>query len=506
MEKIYSYRFLTVILGVLSHTSYINSTAGDESPKLSRSRSVLAGDSERAMDNIRNVDALKRKVVGFMADDRPAIVPTSASEDFFATFTLENLKQYLKSSEPLPDGVFSDLLQKLGVHREGFPPTEKQFAALTEILKNNKPAFVLEGVPGAGKTSSVLVWVVNFIRSFNPSQKVYITAPNEGGQKAIQSDFKSFIDNNSVHFFDIKNNSKIHDLDDNSFLIIDECYIMDRETLSSLMSVAKEKHLTILFTGDSLQNLPSEKSIFGFLKELPSAALTESFRARQSEEQTFAAIVSERFKEPKTRKTAIPSALRYLYNHANRLDKLFKEFSPMIISAHNSFYGIEVTPENLTNDFNAAAQLAASLKAGLIQKDALAKNLMIIVQSDEKDVVKDALLRKNFTETEISSILKTSRESQGAAAENVIILMNKRMTQSEIYVGLTRHKQEVFILIPVDPTGEIANTFIDINDFLVTDFVSDQEKIAAQLNLQSTVLRTTRLMGALKGFSGKSTD
>ena len=175
-----------------------------------------------------------------------------------------------------------------GPFKAKFPPNDEQIPAIQEIFKTlqDKPYCVVEGVPGSGKTSNVLIPIIHSIHEAMQGTKIYGTAPNDGGMKALQGDTKDFKTKITVQALgDILLN-----IEENSVLIIDEIYTATQDQLIDILKTATAKKLKIIFSGDSNQNLPTEKNILGLLPE-PVATLRRTNRAQDGGYQEYTKLV-----------------------------------------------------------------------------------------------------------------------------------------------------------------------------------------------------------------------
>ena len=163
-------------------------------------------------------------------------------------------------------------------------PQAQHTKAIRAILKATKPLVLFEGVPGSGKTASALTWIISTLRVLG--NEVFATAPNAGGYAALQGDFKKTPEV-VKSFADVLSGN----LPDGCFLVVDEVYLTAITDFATLIQMAKNKNIRLIFSGDSLQNLPNTLPIVGLLDALPIVHLYDSNRASDEKHRQFAGNV-----------------------------------------------------------------------------------------------------------------------------------------------------------------------------------------------------------------------
>lgn len=181
--------------------------------------------------------------------------------------------------------------------------------ALSEIFKANEgstiryPMYLLfEGAPGSGKTAGTIVRIIESIFAphvaSNPQDKtaslplVYGTAPNEKGYQALQGDLtpvlKAYNINAQERVLPLETILSNANFPKGSVLIVDEIFTISLDNFLRLIKKAVDFDITLIFSGDSLQNLPNQPSIMGLLKR--KAFLSHSIRASNLKHQDFPEI------------------------------------------------------------------------------------------------------------------------------------------------------------------------------------------------------------------------
>ena len=106
--------------------------------------------------------------------------------------------------------------------------------------------------------------------------------------KALQGDTSKMADKITVDAL----SNILQKIEKGSVLIIDEIYTATQQHLIDLLEVARNKNLKLIFSGDSNQNLPTEKNIVGLLPDAV-ATLKLTNRAQDKGYQKYTELVLE---------------------------------------------------------------------------------------------------------------------------------------------------------------------------------------------------------------------
>ena len=403
------------------------------------------------------------------AADLNVLYPKPSHAELEKVRANQNLSKDIKSylaflNQPYPSILRDDL--KILFNGQQLP-SKDQLEVIKKVVTAPSKITVVEGVPGAGKTSGVLNWVVLFVKSFAQGKKIYVSAPNDGGMKAVNGDFSK---NKEVEIYNLQQLIDM-DLESDAFIIIDECYMMNRAQLKNFLAKANLKNWRVLFTCDSQQNLPQD-SIYALFSDIPTFHLTTSFRAKKMEEREFVKVYGEARKLNDS--DAMKKALSILYKHQPDYDYLgdalakIADMQGCLVGINNIFLSFEPTKTGQDAHILATANWVEYYK----NKGELG-DIMIVVDESDKDSVRNELVKKGIDDLTIGSILKTSSASQGAGAKHVAIVLSKNMTESDIYVALSRQKEDVLVFVPIDAK---PNHFINRNEILNYRYQSMQNK------------------------------
>lgn len=188
---------------------------------------------------------------------------------------------------------------------KGFPGwlNENQRETISQTLKalDKKSFSLIEGVPGSGKTSAVLIQLVLGMTLVNPKVKVYGTAPNIAGQGALKKDFgeaqKSAPQNGAPAFpnveilaWDQLASGKV-EVAKNSVLIVDEVFTSSISDFSKIVTYCHQNNIVVILSGDSEQNLPYSPSIVGMVDF--DGMLVNSRRAKNTKMSEFPKMFME---------------------------------------------------------------------------------------------------------------------------------------------------------------------------------------------------------------------
>jgi hypothetical protein len=391
--------------------------------------------STEALRNIEQVSKISNALKMLRSDRYGPIVQLDRSQKFSDIFNKENIEDFIKGQI---NNSFFQLLSQMGGKIKD-QPNDEQIKVVQEICTNPSGITILEGVPGAGKTSGALKWIVGIFNSVNPNSSIYVSAPNAGGMKAAHDDFGS----DPVVKDGIFPMEKLLDhsttLANDAFVIVDECYLMNRDQLQKLLALATAKNWRLLLTGDSLQNLPQDNNVYGLFPGIKPSYLSASFRALTAKERNFVTIVQNNSIDPTKRSKAMETGLRYLYGNSE-----FGNMERYLIKAKNNFSFFRPDPLGHLTHIKAAAAWA---KFNLDTTPE--KNTMIVAHQSDIDEVKDELKSLGVTENDVNKIVKTSLESQGGKAHHVALILNKQLTQAEIYVALSRQTQDSVVIASI---------------------------------------------------------
>lgn len=203
---------------------------------------------------------------------------------------------------------------------KGFPGwlNENQRDTISKTLKalEKKSFALIEGVPGSGKTSAVLIQLILGMASINPKVKIYGTAPNIAGQGALKKDFgeaqKSAPQNGAPSFpnveildWDSLANKKLS-IEKNSVLIVDEVFTSSIGDFSKVLAYCYENNIVVILSGDSEQNLPYSPSIVGMVDF--DGMLINSRRAKNIQMSEFPKMYMEATVEKN--RSSFPEALK----------------------------------------------------------------------------------------------------------------------------------------------------------------------------------------------------
>ncbi len=400
-----------------------------------------------------------------------------------------------------------------------YAPQEQHVKAILSILNSSKPVTLFEGVPGSGKTASALTWVVQTFK--NLDKKVFVTAPNPGGQAAIRGDFKDYPEV-CLAYSDLINGH----IPQNSVVIVDEVYLTPLLDFRKILQIAVAKNIKLIFSGDSQQNLPVGPSIIGLLDNLPIVHLFDSNRATLQEHKDFAGTsvlhsISHAVKAFENniiciRDNVISSKL--IDAAFDQMDELMEHDSNLTIDdsfifvADNEYVSaindqfheklmdqgkisnpmqtevvktvtnpitrkrkehkstiqigvgskILLTETHKTLDPRTGESIAIAKGTPGIVRDRTATKLIIDFATN-KGVEIDL---RRFNALDFAYAIN-SADSQGMSVPYVFIVPSQSTNRAELYVALTRHKKNVFIYLLADqfPTIESFQSYdwFDLN-------------------------------------------
>jgi len=367
-------------------------------------------------------------------------------------------------------------------------PQAQHTKAIKAILKATKPLVLFEGVPGSGKTASALTWIISTLRTLG--HQVFATAPNAGGYAALQGDFKKTPEVVKGFADVLKGN-----LPNGCFLVVDEVYLTAITDFVKLVKVAKKKKIKLIFSGDSLQNLPNTLPIVGLLDPLPIVHLYESNRASDEQQRQFAGRVVQEglakamgnFKDfifvvpgssivdratskalealDKTKPDV--SSVLFVGASEDQVESISDAFQKKLVAAGivSNPLAIKVSYQNFNKSKYQMEERARTLHVGvgtrLFMKEA---NVALgIVQGAMGTVTKVEGSKITVDFSGKNTVINTaefnhfdygyglsSAASQGMSVNSVFVVLDKSMSLAEVYVALTRHKKTIEIFAPAE--------------------------------------------------------
>jgi hypothetical protein len=390
-------------------------------------------------------------------------------------------------------------------------PVQKQaFEQLFQkIQKHDSSFWLIEGVPGSGKTFPFVIKIVEIILKNPSGASIYATAPNFGGEVALKEDLKDFIGKLGNPHQTVLNmeellNNKGKELKKHDVLIVDEVYTSSLPDLKKLLDIAVDKELTLIALGDSMQNLPKAPSAIGLLK--PDLQLVNSFRAKNPEMASFAKAYAETINTDQGIARAL-EIFRPVIKIGNSLD-MEKDLIQKALELYTQSKDpreakknvILIAPAKMVDRFNDLFHQSL-IEKGLIQNvisiraeypyyylyknrfflnnEPLKKyrslkigvgsrvialddgpqfrkgDIFIITQTNQKGFTAIPYNNPEGKPVEFGDkapidfdYVKESLDSQGEGARYACVYIDKTMDTAELYVALTRHKEGIDIFAP----------------------------------------------------------